>query len=119
MKCIAQRLWSKVQPDPLGCWNWTGALNPNGYGYISTSTGMAYTHRVAAELFHGPIPDGMVADHLCRNRACCNPAHLELVTQRENLLRGETLTAAHQAGTDCGFAKCAACARHRTTAAAS
>ena len=47
MKCIAQRLWSKVQPDPLGCWSWTGALNPNGYGYISTSTGMAYWWPVA------------------------------------------------------------------------
>lgn len=112
-RCIAQRLWAKTVPTEDGCWNWTGGIDPTGYGRISAGGTMGYTHRVAVELFHGPIPDGMDVDHLCRNRACCNPAHLEVVTRQENLLRGETLTAAHKAGVDCGFSACRSCARHR------
>ena len=71
-----------------GCWVFTGALR-NGYGAICVEGSTLYTHRYAYERLTGPIPDGLVLDHLCRNRACFNPDHLEPVTQRENCLRGE------------------------------
>lgn len=70
------------------CHNWTGRTL-HGYGDLR-SRGMHYrAHRVAYELKNGPIASGLVIDHLCRNKACCNPDHLEAVTQRENTLRGE------------------------------
>jgi hypothetical protein len=71
-----------------GCWVFTGALR-NGYGAVGIDYRTVYTHRYVYERMVGPIPDGLVIDHLCRNRACCNPAHLEPVTNRENCLRGD------------------------------
>jgi hypothetical protein len=62
---------------------------------------MSRAHRVIYEYMFGPIADGLVTDHLCRNRACVNPTHLEVVTQRVNLLRGRTLTAALAARSHC------------------
>ena len=59
-------------------------------------------HRVVWSLTNGPIPDGLVLDHLCRNRACCNPAHMEPVTIGENVMRGETIPARNAAKTECG-----------------
>ena len=94
-----------------GCWLWTRALQPAGYGRISVNGRLIYTHRAAYEAFVGPIPEGMDIDHLCRVRSCCNPDHLEPVTRRENLLRGDTLTAAHAAGKDCGHDGCRSCRR--------
>ncbi|MFC8490724.1 HNH endonuclease signature motif containing protein [Streptomyces sp. NPDC057235] len=74
-----------------GHWLWTGAINPNGYGYFSLGgrAGKSVTaHRAAHVLFIGPIPEGAVVDHLCRVKRCVNPAHLEAVTQKENMRRG-------------------------------
>lgn len=108
---VADRLWRRVEKRESGCWEFTGALN-TGYGRISGPGGrLLYTHRLAYELLVGTIPEGMDLDHLCRNRACCNPDHLEPVTRRVNLLRGETLTAAHAEGRDCGFDGCSNCKR--------
>lgn len=96
----AARFWSSVdQGKPDECWPWVRALNGSGYGVSRCgSEGMDYTtmaHRVAWILTHKePIPDGLPLDHLCRNRACCNPGHLRPVTQSQNVRAG----AKHLAG---------------------
>ena len=64
---------------------------------------MVMAHRAAYEVRIGPIPDGMVIDHLCRNRACINPAHMEPVTNRENVLRGTGPSAQHARKTHCNY----------------
>lgn len=79
------------------CHVYIGNLMPNGYGRIQRQ----YVHRIAYEHAKGPIPPRLDIDHLCRVRNCINPDHLEAVTRRENLLRGETLTAWHAAKTHC------------------
>jgi hypothetical protein len=84
------RLMEKVSFAATGCWEWTGSVNDSGYGKFSLSTTQLSrrAHRVAYELLVGPIPDGLELDHLCRNTICVNPAHLEPVTQAENVRRG-------------------------------
>ena len=107
----AQRFFAKVEMSDRGCWLWDAAIDrTTGYGRFHAQVGhMAYAHRFAYELLVGPIPDGYDIDHLCRVRECVNPRHLEPVTRRENLMRGETLTAAHAAGRYCGFPACKGC----------
>lgn len=79
--------WERVPPrpsDPAECWLWEGYINPDGYGRL----GQVGAHRISYELHVGPIPDGLVIDHLCRVRHCVSPDHMEPVTNRENILRG-------------------------------
>jgi len=84
-----------------GCWNWTGHVNAAGYGKLCIDYKMRRAHRVTYELFKGAIPSGLVIDHLCRNRKCVNPDHLEAVPLKENVLRGEGLSALNSRKTVC------------------
>jgi hypothetical protein len=83
-----QRFWEKVaRKQPGDCWPWSGCLNGDGYGFLYWNSRNTAAHRLAFELMNGPIAEGMDIDHLCRRRACCNPAHLTPVTHKENLQR--------------------------------
>lgn len=100
---VEDRFWSKVdRSNPDGCWPWIGYRNAGGYGRFHWGR-TQQVHRIAYELLVGPIPDGLDLDHLCRNRGCVNPAHLEPVTNRENILRGQTLPASEIMRTECPY----------------
>src|SRR5215467_12835292 len=99
---LLDRFQGYLLPQSDGCWSWRGHKNSAGYGMFQVAgVGKVLVHRLAWELIHGPIPEGKELDHLCRNRACPNPAHLELVTARENNLRGTSPSAQHARQTGC------------------
>lgn len=89
------------RPDLGPCWLWKGALLLNGYGRLNREGYTLMAHRAAYMFFVGLVPEGLVLDHLCKVRHCVNPSHLEAVTQRVNLLRGNTVVAARAARTHC------------------
>jgi hypothetical protein len=103
---IDKRFWSKVRKTQ-SCWLWTGSGNQRGYGQVFWKRGdeshsyMRLSHIVAYELVVGTVPDGKELDHLCHNRRCVRPDHLEPVTHRENLLRGNTFASAKSRQTHC------------------
>lgn len=98
---VLPRLASKFTVSD-GCWEWTGTRT-YGYGRFRLRGKYVQAHRLMYELLVGPIPDGLQLDHLCRNRACVRPSHLEPVTQRENILRGEGPTANNATKTHCRY----------------
>jgi len=70
------------------CWEWAGTKNHGGYGLFYFNKKSVFAHRFSYEQYKGKIPNGLELDHLCRNPCCCNPAHLEAVTHKENVQRG-------------------------------
>lgn len=84
---LPQRFWAKVREDG-DCWTWTGRLNEDGYGTFKLDGRSVGAHRLAYELMAAEIPPGLEIDHLCRNRACVNPSHLDPVPHAVNVARG-------------------------------
>lgn len=123
-------LESRIMPEPnSGCWIWMGTLTPSGYGSFTLNRRGVRAHRAVFEAHKGQIPPGLVLDHLCRNRCCVNPDHLEPVTTKINCQRGVGPTALNYHKTLCyrgheltagnllpskeGYRLCATCARER------
>jgi len=100
------RLFRKINIDKkTGCWNWTGSLN-NGYGEVRINKKLYRVHRFMYAWLISPIPKGKgknipVLDHICNNRRCCNPAHLRLISDTENILKGNGATAQKARQTHC------------------
>lgn len=88
----AERFWVKVQKTD-SCWTWMAATYKCGYGAFAYDGGMKAAHRWAYKTLVGPIPEGMLLDHTCHNRACVNPAHLRLATEK---LNAQNLAGAHR-----------------------
>lgn len=108
MVSLTERFEAKIDRDgpehpTLGrCWIWTGATGSDGYGKFTPESYRSIgAHRQAYLLAYGAIPDGATIDHLCRVRNCVNPAHLEAVSNRENILRGEGAPARNARKTHC------------------
>lgn len=124
----AERFWEKVEITE-GCWLWIAGCTTHGYGAFYDGRRQTPAHRFAYEQLVGPIPEGLHLDHLCRNRVCVNPAHLEPVTNVENVMRGESDAARNARKLECkrghafdeantyhdatGRRHCRACARAR------
>lgn len=88
MTDVLARIKAKVQITESGCWEFIGSRVGLGYGRIGWNGRLWLAHRVTYTLLVGPIPDGLEIDHLCKNKPCCNPDHLEAVTRSENVKRG-------------------------------
>lgn len=96
------RFCAKVRRDTFSCWVWTGYIHPKlGYGFFNPHGTPVTAHRFAFEAFRFKIPPKMTIDHVCRNRRCVNPFHLQVVTLRENILRGISPAAKHAKATHC------------------
>lgn len=95
-----------VQGESDECWLWAGTINNTGYGVLKrggTDHVVVLAHRLAVQLDGREIPEGLVIDHLCRVRHCVNPAHLEIVTNRENVLRGVSPPSQEARKTHCKY----------------
>lgn len=102
IKTASERFRSKVKINSeSGCWEWQGGVTGSGYGYFWHKGRMQRAHRVVFMLNGYQLDDSKCLDHLCRNRRCVNPQHLEEVSFTENILRGESLFAKNAAKTHC------------------
>jgi hypothetical protein len=104
----AETFWAYVERSN-SCWNWTASCDSKGYGqyaigtYKPNSRRNARAHQVSYALTIGEVPENMVIDHLCRNRTCVNPAHMEVVTNKDNILRGVSPSSKHAIKTHCPY----------------
>jgi hypothetical protein len=98
---MAERFWPKVAV--WDCWEWLASRNAFGYGQFYDGRTMRLAHVIAYELLVGPVPEGLDLDHVCRNRSCVNPDHLEPVTRRENIARGSSHVARQIAQDECKY----------------
>ena len=87
---IISRFLEKISIDENGCWNWTGGKKGGGYAQFALDRKPVSGHRFIYDYFNGDLDPRLTIDHLCRNVACVNPAHLEQVTMKENVLRSPT-----------------------------
>lgn len=105
MKKDLERLSAGFEAQDCGytspCWHWKGATDRHGYAKIKWQGKVQYAHRVLWENTRAPVPPGYDLDHLCRHRSCVNPDHLECVTHRENLMRGDTIQSRNAKKTEC------------------
>ena len=90
MKKMPDRIWEKIEIGPK-CWEWKAYRTPRGYGQVRFEGTMRRAHRVVYEHLKGPIPEGLLIDHLCRNRGCVRPSHLEPVEPVTNTRRGKVM----------------------------
>lgn len=97
----ADRFWSSKVEFTGRCWFWLGRRDRYGYGNFRNGSRVVKAHRFSYEFCIGPIPEGLVLDHLCRTPSCVRPDHLEPVTNRVNVLRGNGITAREAARTHC------------------
>lgn len=97
---LRKSFWDRVEVYGE-CWVWMGATFSGGYGRVTWGGSKQRTHRLAYEDAKGPIPEGLFIDHLCHVRPCVNPDHMEPVTNRENILRGENQVAKQARQTHC------------------
>jgi hypothetical protein len=96
------RAFTRIRRAPRGCWEWIGYVDGSGYGrFRGRHRQWESAHRWFFEFLVGPVPDGMELDHLCRNRRCVNPRHLEPVTHRVNVLRGVSVPAVNATKSAC------------------
>lgn len=100
MTTTRENFWDKVEATGF-CWLWTGYVRRTGYGAVGFEGRKWLVHRLAYEILVGPIPDGLVIDHLCRVKHCVNPDHLEPVTAEENTRRGFGVGAKFSRRTHC------------------
>jgi hypothetical protein len=95
---------TRIEPLPSGCWRWTGCISRAGYGRVrvgGTKGKLWQAHRAVYEHYRGPVADGLELDHLCRNRWCVNPDHVEPVSHVINVRRGESRTMVIQRSGTC------------------
>lgn len=101
MEFVATSPKFRVVDETTGCWNWALSTNRWGYGQVGCMGKKMSAHRLFYEFYRGRVSGGLQLDHLCRNRRCVNPAHLEAVPQRVNILRGVGGPAVNFAKTAC------------------
>jgi len=97
-----KRFYSKIKfNEETWCWDWVGTTLQRGYGHFKLKRKIWRSHRLSYLIHKGDLIEGLTLNHLCRNRKCCNPDHLEQITSKENILCGESFSAVNKRKTHC------------------